>query len=118
MNWSRRALEVAQPLAQITYHLRNLELWRDNVEIWMITRNQRGWVITLAQHVRLTQTAPSQPENRHRLAPGPDARVEVIRRDPRDIATLADEVVGSIARLLGRQAAREWFHAEEAKHGA
>jgi hypothetical protein len=41
-----------------------------------------------------------------------------VRRDPSNTSTLADEAVGAIARLLGRQAAREWFHAEEAKHGA
>jgi hypothetical protein len=75
-------------------------------------------VITLAQHLPRTQTSQSQPEGRDRPAPGPDARVEVIRRDPSNTSTLADEVVGAIARLLGRQAAREWFHAQEAEHGA
>ena len=69
-------------------------------------------MITLAKHLSLTQTAPSQPEDRHRSAPSPDARAETIRRDRTDTATRAEEVVGAIARLLGRQAAREWFRVE------
>ena len=39
-------------------------------------------------------------------------RAEAIRREPTDTATLADKVLVAIARLLGRQAAREWFEAE------
>jgi len=69
-------------------------------------------VITLAKQLPLTQTAPSQPEDRHRPAPSPDARAETITCNPTDTATRAEEVVGAIARLLGRQAAREWFRVE------
>jgi hypothetical protein len=83
----------------------------------MITRNQRGWVIALAQLLPDSETAPPQPEDRYQPAPSPDGRVEVIRHDPKATDTLADEALVAIARLLGRQAAREWFHAQGAEHG-
>jgi hypothetical protein len=69
-------------------------------------------VITLVQHLPLNQTTRSHPGDRLRPAPGPDARAETIRHHPRDTATLADEVLVALARLLGRQAAWEWFGAE------
>jgi hypothetical protein len=80
----------------------------------MITRNQSGWVVTLVQDLSLNQTTRSHPEDRHRSAPRPGARVEVIRHDPKATDTLADEVLVALARLLGRQAAREWFQAQGA----
>jgi excisionase family DNA binding protein len=49
----------------------------------MITRNQRGWVIALAQLLPDSETAPPQPEDRYQPAPSPDGRVEVIRHDPK-----------------------------------
>jgi hypothetical protein len=69
-------------------------------------------VITLVKRLPLTQTAPSQPKDRHRSAPSPDARAETIRRNRTDTATRAEEVLTALARLLGRQFAREWFRAE------
>jgi hypothetical protein len=69
-------------------------------------------VITLAQHLSLNHAMRSQPQDRHRSAPNPGACVETTRRDPSDTTTLADEVVRAIARLLGRQLAREWYRAE------
>ena len=52
-------------------------------------------------------------EPRFRSAPSTDVRVvPAAERYPRDTATLADKVLVAIARLLGRQAAREWFEAE------
>lgn len=70
-------------------------------------------MIALAQRLPPSQTSRSQPDDRHRPAPSANARVEAARHDPSDAATLADEVRVGIARLLGRQAAREWFQAEE-----
>ena len=75
-------------------------------------------MIALATYLPTAQTARSDPADHDPPAPSPDARTETIKRDPRDTATLADEVCAAIARLLGRQAAREWFHAQEAEHGA
>jgi hypothetical protein len=78
----------------------------------MITRNQRGWVITLVQHLPLNQTTRSCPGDRHRPVPRPDAHAETITCNSSDTTSLTDEVCAAIARLLGRQAAREWFGAE------
>ena len=67
-------------------------------------------MIALTKHLHLTQT--QQPEDPDPPAPNPDARAETIRHNLTDTATLADKVLVAIARLLGRQAAREWFEAE------
>ena len=69
-------------------------------------------MIALPQHPPPTQTTQSEPEDCDQSTPNTAARMETTRRDPKDTATLADEVLVSIARLLGRQAAREWFRAE------
>ena len=69
-------------------------------------------MIALAQHLPLAQIPPLPPEDSDRPAPRPDARAETIRRDPTDTATLAEEVLTALARLLGRQVAREWFRVE------
>jgi hypothetical protein len=67
-------------------------------------------VILLSKHLSNAQIA--QPECRSRTMPSDGAWAAPDRRDPKDTASLADEVLMAIARLLGRQAAREWFRAD------
>ena len=72
----------------------------------------------LPKYLPLAQILPLLSEDSDRPAPSPDARAETIRRAPTDTTTLAEEVLTALARLLGRQLAREWFAAQGAEHGA
>jgi hypothetical protein len=69
-------------------------------------------VIPLPKHRSNAEIARFAPEACDPSRPNTAARVETTTRNPSETTTPADEVCAAIARLLGRQAAREWFGAE------
>jgi hypothetical protein len=69
-------------------------------------------VIPLPKHLSNAEIAWFAPEACDPSRPNTAPRVETIRLDASDTTSLADEVCAAIARLLGRQAGREWFGAE------
>jgi hypothetical protein len=71
----------------------------------------------LAGHAS-TGARPEDSEHHRQPTPHADAPAEALGRDPEDAATLAQGVLTAIARLLGRQAAREWLQTQGAEHGA
>jgi hypothetical protein len=68
--------------------------------------------IPLPKHLSNAEIAWFAPEACDPSRPNTAPRVETIGLDPSNTTTPADQNCVAIARLLGRQAAREWFGAE------
>ena len=72
----------------------------------------------MPKHLSSAEIVGFAPAGCEPWTPNTAPRVKTPRRDPKDTPHLVHEVLVAIARLLGRQAAREWFQRQGAHDGA